>query len=416
MISQKVLTRGDAGNSSVVAQIDSYYQDKKDDYYSREDQPSQWQGKLAEELNLTGEVSKVDFVMLMQGQHNGIDLRQSKNTKKDNKDRLGIDLTFNAPKSVSLQALVGGDRRLIDAHNQAVKETLDEIEKNADTRIKKNGQSSIENTGKLAIATFRHDTNRNNEPHLHTHSILINFTKRQDGQFRALHNDRIIKNIKEYTAMYQSNMAKRAKDLGYSIKHNSNGTFDLAHITKEQLEAFSSRSKEVEAHLKQENLTRQTATTEQKNAATLMTRKRKDINVDSDQVKKDWIDKARNLNIELSPSVLNQKSSDPLIFKNKLNTNFDLNNQKKFTDESTLNTLSEVSNLATLEKRKVTNINIQELNINISDPSSKFNFEKERKANERDNQSNGNSATKETKSNYNASNHSNATLHRELRL
>ncbi|MFW1916236.1 relaxase domain-containing protein, partial [Acinetobacter sp. ULE_I064] len=91
MISQKVLTRGDAGNASVVAQIDSYYQDKEDDYYSREDQPSQWQGKLAEELNLTGEVSKLDFVMLMQGQHNGIDLRKSKYTKKDNKDRLGID-------------------------------------------------------------------------------------------------------------------------------------------------------------------------------------------------------------------------------------------------------------------------------------------------------------------------------------
>ena len=65
MISQKVLTRGDAGNASVVAQIDSYYQDKEDDYYSREDQPSQWQGKLAEELNLTGEVSKLDFVMLI---------------------------------------------------------------------------------------------------------------------------------------------------------------------------------------------------------------------------------------------------------------------------------------------------------------------------------------------------------------
>ncbi|MFW1916301.1 relaxase domain-containing protein, partial [Acinetobacter sp. ULE_I064] len=65
--------------------------------------------------------------------------------------------------------------------------------------MKKDSKSRVENTGKLAIATFRHDTNRNNEPHLHTHSVVINFTKRSDGEYRALHNERIIKNIKEYT-------------------------------------------------------------------------------------------------------------------------------------------------------------------------------------------------------------------------
>lgn len=368
MISQKILTRGDASNSSIVAQIDSYYQDKKDDYYSREDQPSQWQGKLADELKLAGEVSKLDFIMLMQGTHNGIELRKSKYTKKDNKDRLGIDLTFNAPKSVSLQALVGGDKRLIDAHNEAVKETLIEIEKNADTRIKENGKTRIENTGKLAIATFRHDTNRNNEPHLHTHSVVINFTKRNDGEFRALHNDKIVKNIKEYTAMYQSNMAKKAKDLGYNIRHNANGTFDLSHISKEQLQAFSTRSKEINDELEKNNLSRETASTNQISAATLSTRKRKDQNIDKDKIRNQWIKDADKLNIQLSPGSLHEV--DRSIYKNKVTEKFDMKIDA-FQNENVNISLSQVKKLTDVENIKPTNLNIQKLNIEISSQISK---------------------------------------------
>lgn len=413
MISQKVLTRGDAGNASVVAQIDSYYQDKEDDYYSREDQPSQWQGKLAEELNLTGEVSKLDFVMLMQGQHNGIDLRKSKYTKKDNKDRLGIDLTFNAPKSVSLQALVGGDKRLIDAHNQAVKETLAEIEKDADTRIKKDSKSRVENTGKLAIATFRHDTNRNNEPHLHTHSVVINFTKRSDGEYRALHNERIIKNIKEYTAIYQANMAKRAKELGYNIRHNSNGTFDLAHISKEQLDAFSTRSKEVEAQLAKDNLTRDTATTEQKNAATLMTRKRKEQNIDKESVKQNWVDHAQKLNIELSPLILNDNIQEKSIYKNKVNTDFSFKEINSFDNNQQVNNLSQIGKLSDIENIKTTNINIQKLNIDISGFNDK---ELSLKAEQSANAKPSNQSSKESGNSNSRIYATDELLHRELSM
>jgi conjugative relaxase-like TrwC/TraI family protein len=275
MISQTVITRADAGNTGVSARIDSYYQDKKDDYYAREDQPSMWQGQLAQELGLHGAVQRDDFVQLMEGIHNGKDLRQGKNKKHDAMDRLGIDLTFNAPKSVSIQALVGGDKRLIEAHNQAVAETLAYIEKNAQTRVKENRVSRVETTGKLAIGTFRHDTNRNNEPHLHTHSVVLNFTQREDGQYRALHNEKIIKNTKEYSAVYQTTLAKKAKELGYNIRHNPNGTFDLAHISKEQISAFSTRSRQIEEELAKNKLDRETATTAEKQQATMNTRKAK---------------------------------------------------------------------------------------------------------------------------------------------
>lgn len=303
MISQTVISRSSAGNSGVLAQIDSYYQDSRDDYYAREDQPSLWHGKLAQELELSGTVNKLDFVQLMKGMHNGRQLRDTGSRRQDSNERLGIDLTFNAPKSVSLQALVGGDKRLIAAHNDAVAETLQHIEKMAETRKKVNKKSMVEQTGNLAVATFRHDTNRENEPHLHTHSIILNFTKRQDGEYRALHNEKIIKSIKEFSAFYQASLANKAKNLGYGIRHNGNGTFDLAHISPEQIKQFSSRSSMIEGELAKQGLDRKTATTQQKQKATLTTRKRK-TEVNKDLVKQNWLDKSVSLQIRLDTSVL----------------------------------------------------------------------------------------------------------------
>src|SRR5690625_6911467 len=54
--------------------------------------------------------------------------------RKDAKARAGLDLTISAPKSVTLQALVGGDERVIAAHDKAVSETLDFVDRKS-TRL-----------------------------------------------------------------------------------------------------------------------------------------------------------------------------------------------------------------------------------------------------------------------------------------
>ncbi|WP_252347150.1 relaxase domain-containing protein [Acetobacter sp. P1H12_c] len=54
--------------------------------------------------------------------------------------RPGWDLTFSAPKSVSVMAEVAGDRRLIDAHEAAMQRTLALAEQHmAATRIREDG-------------------------------------------------------------------------------------------------------------------------------------------------------------------------------------------------------------------------------------------------------------------------------------
>lgn len=296
MISHQVLTRSDVGTGTLNA-IESYYADAKDDYYAKDNQPSAWQGKLAEELGLTGEVEKKDFIKLMSGiSPDHKELRQNKYKNKDANERLAIDLTFSAPKSISIESLVNGNIDVLKAHEDAVTRTLELIEKRANTRLKKDGVSQTVNTANLAIGKFRHETNRNNDPHLHTHAVILNITKREDGEFRALHNDSIIKSTKEFTKIYQGFLAKTLKEQGFKIRVTKDG-FELAHINDQQIKAFSSRSKEVEKALAAEGLTRETASTADKQKAALSTRQRK-TEKDIIQTRNQWAKDAKKFGIK----------------------------------------------------------------------------------------------------------------------
>jgi len=91
------------------------------------------------------------------------------------------------PKSWSVLALVGGDKRILDAYATAVRETLRWAEKNlAETRMEVHGRERAVQTGNLAIALFQHDTNRNQEPNAHFHAVIANVTQGPDGKWRAL--------------------------------------------------------------------------------------------------------------------------------------------------------------------------------------------------------------------------------------
>ncbi len=330
MISPKSITRKDANDAGVSKAIDSYYQEEKDDYYTRDKQPSEWYGELSSEFGLNGSVEKADFTELLEGKRKGEILRNNNFKRNNANDRLGLDLTFNAPKSVSIQALVAGDTRLIEAHNEAVKESLTMIEEHAQARKKVKGKSRIENTGKLAIAMFRHDTNRNNDPHLHTHSVVLNITKRKDEQYRALHNDKLVKAIPQASQAYQTNLAKRCKELGYDIKLNDNGTFDLAHISREQINEFSTRSKQIEKVLAERGLDRKTANREQKQMANFVTKQRKRL-LPKNQVQEKWAITAKKIGLDkiLSPNYLtkNKETKNERTIERKRTRSNGLNHQ-----------------------------------------------------------------------------------------
>ena len=74
------------------------------------------------------------------------------------------DFTISAPKSVSIMATLGGDKRLLQAHQKAVDDALKELETHAATRVRLGGAQSDRATGNLVIAVYQHDTSRELDP------------------------------------------------------------------------------------------------------------------------------------------------------------------------------------------------------------------------------------------------------------
>ena len=156
-----VKSAGSAGN---------YYTDK-DNYYVIGSMGERWAGKGAEALGLSGGVDQKVFTKVLEGRlPDGSDLSRTQDGA--NKHRPGYDFTFSAPKSVSVMAMLGGDKRLIEAHNRAVETAIKQIEAMASTRVMTEGRSETQLTGNLVMALFNHDTSRDQEPQLHTHAVV----------------------------------------------------------------------------------------------------------------------------------------------------------------------------------------------------------------------------------------------------
>lgn len=291
MLSHQVLTRKSIGA------LASYYGDGADDYYAKEGESMEWQGEGAKALGLTGEVDAQRFKELLAGEISpGVKIIRT-DTRKDSKERIGIDLTFSAPKSVSLQALIGGDAAIIKAHDKAVTKAIELAEQRAQARRKEGGITMVEDTGNLVVAKFRHETSREKDPQLHTHAVVLNMTQRSDGQWRALKNDEIIKMTKYLGAMYRAELASELAKQGYTIRHERDGMFELGHISREQLEGFSQRSAQIEERLASQGKTRETASTAEKQAAAMETRSPK-TSAERDDLFKDWKGRAKELGID----------------------------------------------------------------------------------------------------------------------
>ena len=212
------------------------YYEKEDDYYTKDHSPSEWQGKAAEVLGLHGEVKLEDFKNLLEGNlPNGEQIQVAASGHRG-----GSDLTFSAPKSLSMQALIAGDHSLIDAHDRAVKEALKYAESLVVYRQSKEGESEKIFSQNMAAATFRHELSRACDPQLHTHCVILNFTQREDGKWRALDNEQFYRQKMLMGALYRAELAREVQKLGYEVRiTHLDGRFELAHMSDKQIEIFS---------------------------------------------------------------------------------------------------------------------------------------------------------------------------------
>ena len=118
---------------------------------------------------------------------------------------------LSAPKSVSLMALVGDDRRVTAAHDRAVTRTLVWVENNVvETRLKDRRTGRMVRTGghNMVAAPFRHDTSRNLDPQLHTHAVIANMVRGGDGKWRTMANEKLYASKMLVGALCRSELAQ----------------------------------------------------------------------------------------------------------------------------------------------------------------------------------------------------------------
>ncbi len=281
------------GKIASPSQGASYFE--RDGYYGKDDpahrEASAWAGRGAEELGLSGPVDSDAFRAILEGKVPGGRQLGRKDFEGNIQHRPGRDVTLSAPKSVSLMAMVGGDERIVDAHDRAVGRTLAWIEKNAvETRMQDRATGAMVRAGgqKMVAATFRHDTSRNLDPQLHTHAVIANMVQGEDQKWRTMVDDGLFKGKMTIGAIYRAELAHGLQDLGYGIeKTHPDGRFEIAGVSREVIEEFSTRRSEIEAAMREHGLGRTGDNPHLAARATLMTRAAK-RDVERGELRRSW--------------------------------------------------------------------------------------------------------------------------------
>ncbi|HAY0260912.1 TPA: conjugative transfer relaxase/helicase TraI [Escherichia coli] len=265
---------------------DAGYYSHEDNYYASGSLESRWMGEGAEKLGLKGEVASADMDAVRQGKlPAGSDLSRMVNGV--NKHRSGYDLTFSAPKSVSVMALVGEDRRFIEAHNRAVAVVMQEVEKLVSARITEDGKTETVLTGNMVAALYNHDTSRDLDPQLHTHALVFNATF-ADEKWRSLASDTRMKtgfSENLYATkialgnLYRSALREDIESMGFeTVAAGKNGLWELKDVP---VDVFSSRSQAIREAAGPD------ASAKSRDVAALDTRQAK-ARADPELLKADW--------------------------------------------------------------------------------------------------------------------------------
>ena len=203
---------------------------------------SEWMGKGAAELGLSGSVEPIDFKLLLDGyQPNGDKLVQNLRS-----DRVaGYDCTFGAPKSVSVGILVEGDTKLLGAHREAIEHTYAVLEAGAQSRTYRDKKPKFADTSWTIGANFQHTLSRDLDPHIHNHIVILNATKNKD-KLRSLYARRMIfERIKYLGQLYRDKLSEGVKALGYKLHVSGNGMWELTQYPTALLKEFSKRRQNI---------------------------------------------------------------------------------------------------------------------------------------------------------------------------
>ena len=231
------------------------------DYYTKgADEHSEWGGKIAAELGLVGAVDPATFRSLLAGK---VGDQQLGRHRVDGRiqHHPGWDFAVNAPKSVSIMALVAGDERIIAAHERAVGTAVSWLEEHATLRRRVEGEIVHETTGRLLFARFTEHASRELDPHLHTHIVVMNMTNAgPDVPMASLETRAMFAEQMTAGQIYRNDLAHRLREIGYEIEFDPRkGLFNILGVPHALVTEFSRRAEQINAHAEEHGLSGQKA-------------------------------------------------------------------------------------------------------------------------------------------------------------
>ena len=255
------------------------------DYYTKGgNEPSAWGGKLAVDLGLSGAVDPKLFRELLAGKIGDQQLGRHRGDGEI-QHHPGWDFAVNAPKSVSIMALVAGDERVLAAHEGAVTAAISYLEEQAQLRRRDDGKIVHETTGRILVARFTEHGSRELDPHLHTHLVVLNMTNRADGDPLASLESRVMYGEQRVAGqIYRNALAYSLREAGYEIDSDPrSGLFEIRGVPKDLIDQFSQRAEAIETHAREHGLVGQKA----QRASFYATRKAK-VKIGKEELTAQW--------------------------------------------------------------------------------------------------------------------------------
>jgi len=230
-----------------------YLELARDDYYlGAGEAPGRWYGQGASLLRLPAEVKGRHFLNLLAGCSPDGKLALVQNARKPERQS-GWDLTFSAPKSVSvLWAMAPPElRQQIEAiHKHAVQTALSHLEATCALTRRGQGGQTVESAAVL-FATFQHRTSRAQDPQLHTHAVLVNLGLREDGTTGSVLSRPFFEQKLALGALYRTDLAAGLRQgLGLTLEPDRVG-FHVAGVPRELCREHSQRRQQIERKLEE---------------------------------------------------------------------------------------------------------------------------------------------------------------------
>lgn len=281
MLSISAMSGGQAGYYLSLA--------REDYYLEGGEPPGKWYGDGAAFLGLVGEVQPDQLYNLFDGlsPDGSFSLVQKQNHEDKAEHRPGWDLTFSAPKSVSvLWSQLGDEARSViqDAHFEAAARAIDYLQDTAGLTRRGKGGSRMERAG-FIIASFEHSTSRALDPQLHSHFLLLNVGVRKDGTTGTLSSLKLFQEKMTAGALYRLHLsAILERELGIST-FKKQRWFEVAGVSEALIAEFSKRREAIEKELNKRGV----HSAEAAAAAAVKTRESKE-GVSRKELFADWVE------------------------------------------------------------------------------------------------------------------------------